>query len=439
MAYPLLPGTLAALSGSLATPADSELASAWPAVDRQTRNWIYDFLTTYFDPTTNQLKPSAIGGGTVPGGSVSGTNPQSGNQGQVVQGSIQFQDLATGCVTTSKIANAAITQAQLAAGCVGTAQLQDSSVTATKLAPASIPGSAITPNSLTSVVFGSQCVTNAALGLGVVQNPNIGSRAVDGSMLPACAPGQILVGGGTINSTPNSLIPATLSGAISIDATGKATFNVAGGSTVLSFARVAEVGTPGTACGKSNSGTAFNGHLTSSTGYNSTGTPWNGRGLGQGAGGEANTAWQIVNDPSKLLTVNDTILNTPVIVAGTSYMTYQHPIYVNQQCTLLITASIPGYEQATHRMRLVTLADPSQPQNFQQYWGTSEASKASSAVQTRSSLSVLVTFAGPANGLNLPYFYIDWFAGTADAAGLGIASGLGGNEYYGDVTVIRLA
>lgn len=438
MAYPTLPPTLTALAGALATPGDTELAAVWPAVDRQTRNWLYDFLTTYFDPTTNQLKPAAIGGGTVPTGSVSGSNPQTGAQLQILQGSIQTLDLAPAIVTTAKIANLAITTALIANGAVGTAQLADGCVTSAKLAAASIPGTAIVPSSIPAAAYGANSVGTAALVDASITNSKVAVRAVDGSQLPALSAGQILVGGGTVGGQANSPVAATLSGAATIDANGVLT--LVGGliGTILSYARVCEVGKPGITCGKSNSATTFGGELTSSTGYLATYTPWNGRGLGQGASTEANVAWSKVLDPANILTVNDTILKTYLTIGSTNYATYQHPIYVNQQCTLLILASVPGYEVGTHRMRLVTMADPTQPQNFQQYWGTSETSGSSSAVQTRSQIAVLVQFAGPA-GSALPYFYIDWFANATDAAGMGLESGLGGNEYYGDISVIRLA
>ena len=444
MSYSILPPTLTALSGALATPADTELASAWPAVDRQTRNWLYDFLTTYFDPTTNTIKPAAIGGGTIPNGSVSGTNPQSGSQQQIVQGSIQAADIASGTITAAKIANAAITQQQMAANSIGTDQLKDGSVTSSKISSGFINGSSITPGTLTSALFAPGAVTSAAIAAAAVQNQHIATRAVDGSMLPQCSPGQILVGGGLVNSQGNSLTPQTLSGAITVDANGVTTLQSTLISSVLSFAYVVELGNPAQGCGKANSATAFSGGNTSSTGYNATGTPWNGRGLGQGAGAEANVAWVDVIDPANLLTVNDTVITTTQSVGGTNYNTYQKPIYVNQKSILLITLSIPGHNCGSHRLRMVTMADPTQPQNLQQYWGTTEVSSGASGsgvtsndTMTRSYLTCLVSFAAPA-GSALPYFYVDWYCQTGGANAMGLASSLGGSEYYGTISVVRL-
>jgi hypothetical protein len=446
MAYSTLPPTLTALNSVLATPADTELASVWPAVDRQTRNWIYDFITNYFDPVTGLLKSSAIGNGTVPLGSVSGTNPQTGGQQQLVQGSVQSADLATGAVTTSKVANLAIGAAQLAVGAVGTSQLADGSVTSSKFAAASIPGSALQPGTLTSALYAANSIPQQALQAAAVANSNIAQRAVDGSQLPACSPGQLLVGGQTINGQPNCVGPLTIGGAISIDATGNVTLQSTIASTILSFARVAELGAPGASAGPSNDSHAYAGGNTGTQGYVATYTPWQGRGLGQSNGGSyGSVSWTKITDASNLLTVSDTVLTTPITVGATVYNTFQRPIYVNQKCVLLLTIKVPGHNCGSHRLRLVTLSDPTQPQNFQQYWGSSEVCIPASGsgvtggdYMTSSVLNVLVQFAGPA-GSALPYFYVDWFAQTANSTGMGLATGLGGNEYYGDVTAIRLA
>jgi hypothetical protein len=150
-------------------------------------------------------------------------------------------------------------------------------------------------------------------------------------------------------------------------------------------------------------------------------------------------------DPANLLTISDTVLTTGIVVGSNTYNTFQRPIYVNQQCVLMVICKIPGHNCGSHRLRLVALQDPTQPQNFQQYWGTSEVCTPASGsgvtggdYMTSSFLTTLIAFKAPA-GASLPYFYIDWFAQTASSTGMGLATGLGGNEYYGDITVVRLA
>lgn len=443
MSYPILPTTLSALNSVLATPADNEVASAWPAVDRQTRAWVYGFLAQFFDTTTNQLKPAAIGGGTVPTGSVYGTNPVGSAQRQIVQGSIQGVDIATNAIATGNIALQAVTGPLLGLQSVDTAQLKDGAVTLAKLAGGLLNGATLAVGSVGTAQLAAGSVTTTILAAAAVTNPAIAPRAVDGSQLPQANVGQILVGGNTVNGQVSSLAPQTLSGAITIDAAGVTTLATSLVSALLSSARVVEFAPPGTACGPSNSTTAFGSGITSAQGF-SAATPWNGRGLGQGATTAlTSVAWVKDYDPANLLTIDGAVTTTTIAVGATNYDTYQRRIYVNQECILMIKVSIPGYKVGTHRCRLIAYPDANSPATFKTFWGTSANSGTGDTTQTTSDLLAICTFSAPAGSV-LPYFYVDWFAGAAvalsgSASGMGTAAGLGGNEFYGDITVIRLA
>ena len=93
--YPILAPTLAALQGVKDLPQGTEDPAKLDDVDRQTRNWIYDFLSIYIDTNTGKIKSSAFGIGTsFPAGVIRGTNPVDSSQREIAQGTVGTLDLA---------------------------------------------------------------------------------------------------------------------------------------------------------------------------------------------------------------------------------------------------------------------------------------------------------------------------------------------------------
>lgn len=69
---------------------------------------------------------------------VSGHKPPSGDHANLIGGSVNGTDLATGAVSAAKLGTAAVTGPKLATGSVATAKLANGAVTGPKLAPAAI-------------------------------------------------------------------------------------------------------------------------------------------------------------------------------------------------------------------------------------------------------------------------------------------------------------
>src|SRR5574342_1377922 len=133
--YPILSPTLSALQQTKDNPAGTEDASKLDDCLRQTRNWMYDFLTLYIDSSTGKLRKEAFAGtAPVPAGSIRGTNATSGAQQEISQGSVRTQDLADASITTPKLGVGAVTNSAIADGTIQGGKLADGSITSGKIA-----------------------------------------------------------------------------------------------------------------------------------------------------------------------------------------------------------------------------------------------------------------------------------------------------------------
>lgn len=102
-----------------------------------------------------------------------GTNAVTSNE--ILDLTIQSQDLATGSVANSKLANNSVTNFKLANGSVSTTKLGFNSVTESKLATNSVTNFKISANAVTSTKISPNAVTNS----------KIANNAVDANKLAA--------------------------------------------------------------------------------------------------------------------------------------------------------------------------------------------------------------------------------------------------------------
>lgn len=248
--YPTLAPTLAALNGAKNDPQDTEAASKLAAVDRQSRNWMYDFLSIYIDSTTNKLKPSAFGiGSTIPAGSVRGTNSVDGTQQEIVQGSIRNQDIADNSILGLKLNSGSVNGDRLADNTVNGGKLLDGSITSSKLGAGILTANNIADGAVTQAKLSDGAVGSQKLVDFSVTGPKVGLRAVEGKHLPPALAGQMLVGGNGLGE--DELAMKTISGALTIDKDGIAKISSGLAGNVVTFARIAERAAAGTHGGTS--------------------------------------------------------------------------------------------------------------------------------------------------------------------------------------------
>jgi len=250
--YPILPPTLAALQPVKDFPQGAEDSAKLDDSIRQTRNWMYDFLSLYVDVSTGKLRPDAfLAAGPVPPGSIRGTNGVSGVQQEIAQGSIRTPDLADKAVTAQKIADGTITNSNIADNTIQGVKLANVSVTADKIAADVLTTANIANGAITGDKIANATIPGNKIGNGAIGNANMGSHSVLGPNLPVADAGQILVGGNGTDSKEFAV--KTMSGAFAIDANGVVTVNGIGGS-LVSFARVVERTNAGTHGGSSTTG-----------------------------------------------------------------------------------------------------------------------------------------------------------------------------------------
>lgn len=214
--YDLLPSS-AKLSDFLVaiedgeSPSDYELICNMAAVDRQTRYFLYTYLTTKFGNTTNEcLQASAVNADTLANkvyGSGTATTPS------IVAKSIANGDIKDGTITNDKIASKTITGASIADETILTQHLKDidpSCIT-------SFPTSKITgvlPKTQVGVLDSNN------LGAGCVTADKVSDGVLPASKL-ACPSGE----GYVLVSKQNNLIypfnAVQMSGDATIDGDGK--------------------------------------------------------------------------------------------------------------------------------------------------------------------------------------------------------------------------
>jgi len=238
--YPILSPTLAALDATKGDPLDNESASKLGEVLRQTRTWMFDYLSTVFDDTIG-LKPSAIGASTIPPGSIRGSAGgitereiafKTISANEIGDGQITDRCIAQGSITNSKVANETLTGLNIKYGSLSGLHLVDGTVDASK----------ITPGSVQKEHLAAASVTSAKIADSAVRLNHIKKRDLDGSVFVQAAAGTVMIGGQTVGEDSECLAPVKLSGALSIDAAGFVTISSGLGS---AYARVFEGGGPG--------------------------------------------------------------------------------------------------------------------------------------------------------------------------------------------------
>src|SRR5216683_3179016 len=106
--YPILTPTLLALKDVRSDPQGTEDAAKCDDVHRQTRTWLYDFLSKYIDETTDKLKSGGFGSDSLPTGSVRGSTDNGGTQREILQGTVSDVDIRDNAVTSTKIKTKAV-------------------------------------------------------------------------------------------------------------------------------------------------------------------------------------------------------------------------------------------------------------------------------------------------------------------------------------------
>lgn len=394
--YPILAATLAAMGGTKNDPAGTEVSSKIDDALRQTRNWVFDYLSVYFD--ANGLKSTAFGTNTLATGFVRGTNPADFSptgQREILQASVTHLDLRDDAVITAKIAALAVTAAKIANGTITATQLADLAVTAAKIADLTIVAGKIANGAISTDKLADLAVTAAKFADATITAAKIAQNAIAGDRLVLVPAGYMLVGGNVVNGVSGCAAPKEITGAIKIDANGVTTLQGAAGG--MSFVHIVE---------RANTNVA---------GGTATATTWNQRG--------ANPAnpWNIIED---------TLGNT-VAISG-------EKILVKQNGTYLVQVSSPATGTADrHRIRATIKADGNSGTIITRY-GTNENTVAN--VSTRSTLNFIQTFVN-ATDPTFPYFSIEhWVAVTQATNGLGIAANIAGlSEEYATVQLVKLA
>lgn len=388
MPYPILAPTLAALNAVKNDPSDTESSNQLGAVDRQTRNWVHDYLAQFFD--VNGLKSGAFStGGSLPTQYIRGAQA-TGAARELAAKTVTKYDIADGAIETALVANLAINRDKIALKTIRAAQIDDLAITGDKIADGAILGRHFGAGQLSGSVLAAGAIGAVQIAPQAVGKAQLGLAAVDGTRLPQALTGQILVGGVTIDNIPNCLGLVTLGGALSIDATGVATLAIGSGGGVSRIAEKTGQNTPG--------------------GQGSAAT-WNKRGV--------SVPWSIETNQNNIVSVNG------------------FTIFVRQAGVYLVMVSAPAYQVGVHQVRAVVRPDGSTADSFT-YVGTSERSGAASETQTRSILQFVQTFKNASDPI-FPSFYIEHYLGTAPAV---TAMGINGNiatEYFADVQIVRLS
>ena len=397
--YPILAPNLPALQATKDDPQGTEDAGKIDDVLRQTRNWMYDFLSFYFDSGTGKLKAAAFADGTFPPGSIRGSQTPSlgGAQREILQGSIQTADIADAAVNNTKLADGAVGRDELANSAVTAEKIADGAVTVEKLGAGSIGSTQLKDNSVTSAKIVPGTISVGKYQAESIKSADIGKNQVTGDRLPIALQGQLLVGGQGANQ--NELGIQTISGAITIGANGVATLNPAFAAETLAYCRIAEKTSSGVDAGTS------------------VVTAWNQRGA------SPSPPWSI-----------ETQTRAFVNVLG-------EKIEILEDGVFLISVSAPAVRSNTHKIRMTVKPDV-ESSTINTYYGTSEYSSAAAQyASTRSWIQIVLGFANNTDTLH-PYFSIEhWTQAGLATVGLGVSTAAAGgsSEYYADVSILRIA
>jgi hypothetical protein len=393
--YPILPATLVALQATKGEPLGTEDAGKIDDVLRQTRTWMYDFLSLFVDSGTLKLKDTAFADGSLPSGLIRGSNPVGDVQREILQGSVRTPDLADAAVTGPKLANAAVSTGKLVDGSVTDVKIADNAVTQSKLGATAIGSNQLADNAVISSKIAPGAVVVGKYGAGSITSVAIGDRQVIGSKLEAAIQGQVLVGGN--GAGLDQFAPKTLSGAMTIDQNGVVTLAPTFVVQQLAFTRLVEKANPGVDGGISVSAT------------------WNRRGAAP------SLPWSI--DAQTQVLVNVLSDGRVEVVADGVYLFF---------------ISSPAYRSNSHKLRLIVTPDAVEGVVYTSF-GESAYNSTTDTIMNRTSLFTVVSFSGNTDTLH-PSFVIDHYTAVGHSTGLGISTsaGSGVSEIYATVSMIRL-
>jgi hypothetical protein len=174
----ITPATLANLGAVATLPLDTEDSNVLGAVDRQTREFIYDFLSSVFD-ANGDLLATSINVATTLAGAVNGSTANTaGVQQQIVQGTVSTPDIRVAAITSALIAAGAVTTGCLADGSVTTAKLAALAVTSAQIANATITEAQMAASSIGSAELINSCVTAIKIADGVVGTTQLAALSV---------------------------------------------------------------------------------------------------------------------------------------------------------------------------------------------------------------------------------------------------------------------
>lgn len=373
--YPILAATLAALNGTKNDPTDAEASSKLAAVDRQTRNWLYDFLSVYIDASTGKFKSTGFGVGlSLPASVIRGTNGVDGTAREIAQGSIRGADIADASIPGSKITAATVNGDRLTDNTVTGAKLTDGSVTSAKLAAEVFTATNIAAGAVTTAKIAAGAVTSDQLGGGAVTSAKLGNRSVTGPALPVGTEGQLLVGGN--GPASDQFAPKSLSGALTIDKNGLVRISQGLAGNTVSFVRIAEQASTG-----SNGGSSVNG--------------WNTR------GGGAAHPWAVIHATRQFVEV------------------IQERITFLEPGKYWVAVTSPMRGAVNSKVALIYFPNPGVLSLPEVYYGLSADSTAN--VTTNSTLEAVLNVSEEQTRLSpKPFFYITHYSSAAIAnVGLG--------------------
>ncbi len=180
-----LAGLLAALHpGASDTPTDAEAANLLGKVDVQTRRFLYDYLATKFDTSTEKLKPGVVDDTSLVG-KVKGSTSNAGTVQGIVQGTVSTPDLRDGAVSTVKLLDAAVTTAKVGALQITTALLADLGVTTGKINDLAVTTGKLAANAVDATKLANGAVGSTQLASSAVTGVKIAANAVTTDKLVA--------------------------------------------------------------------------------------------------------------------------------------------------------------------------------------------------------------------------------------------------------------
>lgn len=382
--YDILPATLAALQPVINKPQGTEAVSVLDDYLRQTRTWLYMFLSDRYNQD-GTLKPSNFSqGGTLPSGTsavIRGTNPVDQSQREIIQGTIHNKDLLDATIVASaKIAPGTIVNTNIAAGTIDGSRLADASITTEKIAVGVFSTANLLDGAITGAKIALGTITADRIVGNTISKDQMGARSVLGSSLPLALRGEILVGGNGVDN--KEFAAKKLTGVVSIDEQGVTTLAASLFGNALTYARIVEKTGNNQAAGASVTG-------------------WNRRGTGN------SPPWQIVNATRDFLE------------------TSQGVIYFKESGKYLIQGSSPTYGTNGHKTVIIYAPNPTgiTDSTLRAYFGTEE--NGAGTTMTRSYFECLldVTVSPNAVQQQRPFIILShWVQTGVLINGLGIGS-----------------